>query len=56
MKAVQWERCKGELRAMVALQGSHDSVYDEPRPLEWERLRDRVEDFIKDVEDHSLAE
>lgn len=54
MKAMQWERIKGELRALVALQGSYSISDDEPRPAKWERLQEAVETFILSIEDDGL--
>ena len=57
MKSVEWERAKGDLRALVAIQGSYSTGVPE-REVEprWETLRDRVEAFIKEIEDDGLAE
>jgi hypothetical protein len=57
LKAAQWERAKGELRALIALQGSYASrqVGDDSVP-KWERLKNYVEDFIQEVEDQGLQE
>lgn len=59
LKSQQWEKAKGELRALVAIQGSYTSPLpahmqkDTPR---WELLSIRVEAFIKSVEDDALQE
>lgn len=57
LKAQQWERANGELRALVALQGSYTTraVGDE-RPAKWERLEQYINNFIKHVEDNALQE
>lgn len=55
----QWEKCKGELRALVAIQGSVLAQYVGNKVVEdrvWKRLEHRVEKFIDDVEDNGLAE
>lgn len=49
LKAQQWERAKGELRAMVAMQGSYSST-SEQELSRWQDLRERVENFIDAVE------
>ena len=53
LKAQQWGRAKGELRAMVALQGSYLAGENERR---WLLLDNRVERFIKDIEGEGLQE
>ena len=53
LKAQQWERAKGELRAMVALQGSYLAGENVRR---WLLLDNRVERFIKDIEGEGLQE
>jgi hypothetical protein len=50
----QWERAKGELRAMTALQGSYPSHLGNTD--RWESLRDRVEQFIIEIEGEALQE
>lgn len=61
LKAQQWERAKGELRALAALHGSQPAQYA-PRtgahiPNDrWEKCRDAVEDFIKRIEHNGLHE
>lgn len=55
----QWEKCKGELRAMIALQGSYFSEYDGNKAVinnTWRELQDLTEKFIKEVEDNGLNE
>ena len=55
----QWEKCKGELRALIALQGSVLSKYEGNQVVEnrvWKQLEGRVEHFIEDVECSGLAE
>ena len=57
MKAQQWERAKGELRALVAMQGSFTSGGgDTHETTRWRELGKRVESFIKSVEDDGLEE
>jgi len=55
LKAQQWERAKGELRAHVAMVGSCPST-DEAGGKQHDRLVIRVEAFIKTVEDDGLQE
>lgn len=55
LKAQQWERAKGELRALVALQGSYPSTEDE-RASRWRHLSEAVESFIASVEERALQE
>lgn len=61
MKGQQWERCKGELRALVAMQGSYHSATlpSHPQSDEMNRfdaLRAATESFIEGVEYNGLAE
>lgn len=61
MKGQQWERCKGELRAMVALQGSYHSAGPpgSPNSHEMDRLEQLtqlVNEFILEVSDNGLAD
>lgn len=61
MKHQQWERAKGELRAMVALLGSQPAKYEHGtgRHLpnaKWEKLNALTADFIRDVESNGLHE
>ncbi len=58
MKGQQWERAKGELRAMVMLVGGmtpHRAVGD-TSIAQWQQLEIKIETFIKDVEDNGLHE
>lgn len=53
LKMSSWERAKGELEALVALQGSHactDLRFGEKHA----KLKAKVEKFIKQVEEHDL--
>jgi hypothetical protein len=54
MKAQQWERAKGELRAMVALAGSYAARTGLDQ--KWIDLGNRVEAFIGEIEDNALQE
>ena len=58
MKAQQWERAKGELRALIALQGSYSFGRDigDRREERWVTLEKRVNAFVQDVEDNGLQE
>jgi len=49
----QWERAKGEMRAMIALLGSVPSEYDghEPiRPRNYERIEKLFDAFVAEIE------
>jgi hypothetical protein len=53
----QWEKCKGELMALAALQGSRLTKYAGNKVIinqEWEQLLKHVNDLIKEVEDNEL--
>lgn len=54
LTSMAWERAKGELRSIVAAQGStYGSEKDEQTGLmKFEQVRQVVEDFIKDFEEH----
>ena len=55
LKAAQWERAKGELRALVSMQGSYSSGGDDTHEYKrWQDLEKRVEAFVADVEDNGL--
>ena len=56
LKAQQWEIAKGHLRALIALQGSYSTVSVKEYPADWEKLEERVNAFISDIEDHGLQE
>ena len=62
LKAQQWERAKGELRALVAMQGSYSTSGGPPDKSEaaetrrWHDIDKRVEDFIASVENDGLHE
>ena len=61
LKGQQWERCKGELRALVVMQGSYHSagLPSDPPSYQMSRLTKAgaaVEAFIRDFEDEGLAE
>lgn len=61
LKDQQWERCKGELRALVALQGSYHSAGapSQPKSHAYERMERAsaaVESFIREFADEGLAE
>lgn len=58
MKAMQWERAKGELRALVALQGSYSLGRGpgDDTPAKWQRLEEAVNTFIQQIEDDGLQE
>lgn len=54
LKAAAWERAKGELRALAAMQGSYPST--EGRGDKWETVHDAVETFIDNFESEALQE
>lgn len=55
LKAQQWERTKGELRALVAMQGSYSTGGEDADEYErWKALEERVEAFIREVEEDGL--
>lgn len=61
MKGQQWERCKGELMALLALQGSYHSATLPSAPEGWsgQRLkgcRKEIGKFIKIMEDEGFSE
>lgn len=58
MKGVLWEEAKGKLRALVAIQGSYveDGVPVGRPKQKWEILEERIESFIRDIEDEGLQE
>jgi hypothetical protein len=56
LKSQQWERAKGELRALVAMQGSYKSTASRGRSECWQALNDKVNTFIQEVEDDALQE
>ncbi len=57
LKAMTWERAKGELRALVALRGASSSVErDEDGRYPFERTSMAVEAFINEIEGAGLHE
>lgn len=58
MKSQQWERAKGELRALIAIQGSYSlgRPPGDETPTRWQLLQKEVEKFIAQVEDEALHE
>lgn len=55
LKAQQWEKCKGELRALIALAGSHPASNDDTHDR-WQSLEKKVNSFIKNIESNGLHE
>lgn len=47
-KAATWERAKGELRAMVAIEGSREST--DPDIGTWQEMSHHVEEFVRKIE------
>jgi hypothetical protein len=57
MKMAQWEKAKGELRALVAMQGCYmGGGREAPETQRWLEVERRVESFIKQIEDEALQE
>lgn len=58
MRATQWSKVKGELNTMVAVVGCTTPPRDVGDILlaKWEILQQRVDAFIKSVEDDGLHE
>jgi hypothetical protein len=58
MRAMQWEKAKGELQAMVALVGNTIQArpVGDDDPAAWEKLEERVDTFIKEIEFLGLHE
>lgn len=59
LKAAQWERCKGELRALAVMQGCYISAtntLDDFTGRRFAALSDAVEKFIKMIEEEGLYE
>lgn len=59
LKAMQWERAKGELRALVMMQGSYYPMYEARTGArlsnsKWIKLVQLVNGLIKQVEDEEL--
>lgn len=57
-RGIQWQRTKGEMRAMVAAVGctTESRAVTDKSVQQWEELEQRVEDFIRKVEDDGLHE
>ena len=59
LKSQQWERAKGELRALVAICGSYsDGIpsHMKTEPDNWQVLEKRIDEFVKSVEDDGLTD
>lgn len=60
LKAIQWERAKGELRAFAALLGSNESAGANPHEsvtyLQWRKFKAEADAFIRSVENKGLHE
>ena len=55
--AQQWEKCKGELRALLALQGSTYPRYENNKASEdrcWRKFMNELSVFIEKVESQEL--
>lgn len=55
LKAMQWEIAKGHLRSLAALEGSVSSG-ETDRPYRFERVGERIEAFIKSMDEDGLSE
>lgn len=53
MKMQQWERCKGELNALISLQGSH-ACTDLHFSARRSKLLSEVKKFVKRIEENEL--
>ena len=56
--AQQWEKCKGELMALIALQGSSLCKYEGNKVIEntkWVQLQNEIESFIKILESDEIC-
>lgn len=54
LKAQQWEKCKGELKSLIALSGSAQSTSCNDH--HWQELDKCIASFITEVEDNGLHE
>lgn len=57
LKGQAWERAKGELRALVQIQGSYSTgipSHMKTEPDQWELLKAKVNEFIEAVENDGL--
>jgi hypothetical protein len=48
LKLQQWEKCKGELAALVALEGAHISTSEDCKVC---KLRKKINSFIYEIEE-----
>ena len=53
LKAQQWEKIKGEMRALTAMLGAIRSTVQDDA---YKRFRGKAEAFIQEIEDESLYE
>lgn len=58
LKAQQWAKIKGELDALVCLEGSKFSKYEGNKaiPGDWIKIQEACNEFIKKIEDEGLHE
>jgi hypothetical protein len=58
LKAQQWEKCKGELQAFIALSGQRPPEYDGNQLIkgEYKYIQEYVDIFRKNIEDEGLHE
>jgi hypothetical protein len=59
LKAMAWERAKGELRACLMGAIKAEPLTGDDNKMQrdrWSKFNDRIEAFISDVEDHGLNE
>ena len=52
MKEAQWERAKGEIRALIALQGSHTALGE--HAYKFTELKELSKEFFRAVEQREL--
>ncbi len=53
LKKLQWEKCKGELRSFLALEGSHKSTHDYEG---FEKIEAAIKCFVDTIENEGLDE
>ncbi len=53
LKSQQWEKCKGELFSLVALDGSNISHFE---PCYYEELQQKIKTFIEEINDSGWIE
>ncbi len=56
LKAQQWEKCKGELMALIALEERHTTTYNRnmEEKTDLSNLEEQVKFFIEGIEEDAL--